>query len=143
MDLHPSPFNPEQMAWLRQFVDHRLDQHLAAPKTEEPEESRYHSVSDLRALIAERDADLRQRFGVDQPFPISSLRHEIRQWLDLTEADLQTTPNGTVPRWEAQLSNAMERWPDSPFARQPRRGHWIVKRKALPSAAQTTLRLAS
>jgi hypothetical protein len=138
MNRFPSPFSPTQLTYLERLIDDRVRAALEPKEPDEPAAPRrFLSVGSIRRVLLERLPELYREFGIERPFSVAALRHKVGTWLELSEADLEQTPGGSVPRWEAQLHNAIhpDLWEDSPFDKVGRRGHWQLIAKPAPTQA--------
>ena len=78
----------------------------------------YHTVADVRQLIVDNEATLRQQLGIRE-FDIAVLRYELAKLTVLLEADLELigSSDSLQERWDHQVLNALKSsdWPDCPI----------------------------
>ena len=117
-----TPFTPEQVAFIERIVDARIAS--TKPKKAQPSKS-YHSVPEIRLLIANNMQELRDWFGARE-FDITSLRDFLARKVSLREDDDKPVGKGGITRWEHQVSNAIDliNWQDCPIVSCARRGKY-------------------
>lgn len=116
-------FTPEQIAAIEQIVDSRIAT-LGVRKKLSPQK-RYHTVPEIRELIHGNLASLIEWFGDDE-FDIAVLRHFLSRMTVMREGDLEI-PNPdhqNMTRWDAQVLNAINSWPDCPIVPSSKRRHY-------------------
>lgn len=118
--LNAMSFTPEQIAAIENIVDRRIMMHR--DKQQVHTLMPYHTVPEIRRLIANNEAKLREEFGHSE-FDIAVLRHKLAKLTVLREGDLELVGGGgdRAPhqqRWESQVLNALKKtreWPECPI----------------------------
>jgi hypothetical protein len=109
-------FTPDQILLIEQIVDRRILMH----KTKQRAQTRkpYHTVADVRQLITDNQATLKQRLGFRE-FDIAVLRYELAKLTTLLDADLELigSADSLQERWDHQVLNALKAsdWPQCPI----------------------------
>jgi hypothetical protein len=114
------PINPmftaDQILLIEQIVDRRILMHKTKQRaqTHKP----YHTVADVRQLIIDNEATLRQQLGIRE-FDIAVLRHELSKLTTLLDADRELigSADSLQERWDHQVLNALKAsdWPECPI----------------------------
>jgi hypothetical protein len=111
-----SMFTTEQILLIEQIVDRRI----LCNKTKQRAQSckLYHTVVDIRQLIADNEATLRQQLG-SREFDIAVLRYELSKLTTLFEGDHEWIggADSAQKRWDSQVLNAIRTpdWPECPI----------------------------
>ena len=113
-------FTPGQIAFIESIVDRRIAQHNRQPQGQQlaiDAKPRYHSIPEIRQLIVENKATLRESLGSEFYLPV--LVHELSKLTTLCEGDLEVVRSGksTYTRWSSQVSTAISllHWPQCPI----------------------------
>lgn len=124
--LNAMSFTPEQIAAIEDIVDRRIM--MQKDKQQAHILMSYHTVPEIRKLIAINEAKLREEFGHSE-FDIAVLRHKLAKLTVLREGDLELVGGAgdRAPhqqRWESQVLNALKKsreWPECPIEPGARR----------------------
>lgn len=132
-----TPFTPEQVAFIERIVDARL---LANQKPISGTSKNYHSAVEIKMLIMNNIAEIRDWFG-EREFDIASFRDFLARKTTLRHGDLEplsSEKNGI--RWNTQVTNALklEHWPDCPVVPgSKRRAYRLIQEQQLSLQAPT------
>lgn len=96
----------------------------------------YHTTREIRDLIREALPDLIDWFG-DSEFAISTLRDFLSRRITFRPGDKEIVSK--VPRWESQVSNAIDikHWPECPIVPSRRRRQYRIAQIHLDARANS------
>ena len=124
-------FTDRQLTFLAGFIDERIALHAASTAAKRPagKAKEYHTVHDIRDLIRQNLSEFR-RWIAGETFHISLLRHFLATKTVMRSLDtaLMTSGGhqGSISRFDQQVGNAIQNWPDSPFTRTGTAGHYKI-----------------
>lgn len=102
-------FTSDQLALIEQMITDRLNAKFNRSAHSQP----FHSIPEIRLLIAQNIDKLKQEIG-DKEFDLSVLRFVLKKFVSIREADDQWLEGSGSTRFDRQLANALrsDGWPD-------------------------------
>ena len=121
-------FTPKQIQLIEQIIDQRI---LSNESKQKPQRSKlFHTVQEIRKLIVDNEARLRQLLGIHE-FDIAVLRYELSKLTTLQDGDheLLISKKTAQKRWDSQVLNALSGcdWPGCPLEQGSRRRSYRFK----------------